>query len=222
MCAPPATTRTHKPVLEYVRWVMVRKRDEAAPAPGDHVPRLPTALDPKVLGEACPAIDVPAYDFALAGSPYKFRRLRGRREDRPRRRHHRRGSRAHDRDAALSEHRAHPFRPVHRQAGPLRPPADLRRPRHLARPRAVLQRARQRLPCRRHQWRPPRRAAVRRRHRVRLVGSAGQGRTAGPQRRRRAAAAHRRDLRPALRAIFRSRPATTTIPRCCSISIIGC
>src|SRR6201997_5507703 len=26
--------------LEYVRWVMVRKRDEAAPAPGEHVPRL--------------------------------------------------------------------------------------------------------------------------------------------------------------------------------------
>ena len=41
-------------MLEYVRWVMVRKRDEAAPAPGDHVPRLPTALEPKVLGEACP------------------------------------------------------------------------------------------------------------------------------------------------------------------------
>src|SRR5262249_20311341 len=33
------------PVLEYVRWVMVRKRDERAPAPGDHVPRLPTALE---------------------------------------------------------------------------------------------------------------------------------------------------------------------------------
>jgi 2-methylfumaryl-CoA hydratase len=61
-----------KPVLEYVRWVMVRKRDEAAPAPGDHVPRLPTALEPKVLGEACPPIAVAAYDLALAGSPYKF------------------------------------------------------------------------------------------------------------------------------------------------------
>jgi 2-methylfumaryl-CoA hydratase len=61
-----------QPVLEYVRWVMVRKRDEAAPAPGDHVPRLPTALDPKVLGEACPTIDVPAYDFALAGSQHRF------------------------------------------------------------------------------------------------------------------------------------------------------
>jgi 2-methylfumaryl-CoA hydratase len=60
------------PVLEYVRWVMVRKRDEAAPAPGDHVPRLPTALDPKLLGEACPPIAVAGYDFALAGSANRF------------------------------------------------------------------------------------------------------------------------------------------------------
>jgi 2-methylfumaryl-CoA hydratase len=51
---------------------MVRKRDEEAAAPGDHVPRLPTALEPKVLGEACPAVDVAAYDLALAGSSYKF------------------------------------------------------------------------------------------------------------------------------------------------------
>jgi 2-methylfumaryl-CoA hydratase len=60
------------PALEYVRWVMVRKADEAAPAPGDHVPRLPTAVDPKVLGEASPPLDVAAYDFALAGSLYRF------------------------------------------------------------------------------------------------------------------------------------------------------
>src|SRR5215468_2140372 len=39
-------------VLEYVRWVMVRKRDEAAPAPGDHVPRLPEAVVPATLGDA--------------------------------------------------------------------------------------------------------------------------------------------------------------------------
>ena len=60
------------PVLEYVRWVMVRKRDEAAPAPGDHVPRLPTVLEPKVLGEACPPLNMAAYDLALAGSPYRY------------------------------------------------------------------------------------------------------------------------------------------------------
>ena len=59
-------------VLEYVRWVMVRKRDESAPAPGDHVPRLPTVLDPKVLGEACPRIDHAGYDVALAGSEYRY------------------------------------------------------------------------------------------------------------------------------------------------------
>src|SRR5579863_7728589 len=66
------SNQNSKPVLEYVRWVMVRKRDEAAPAPGDHVPRLPTVLDPKVLSEACPPINLSAYDFAVAGSPYLY------------------------------------------------------------------------------------------------------------------------------------------------------
>src|SRR5262252_10778362 len=59
-------------VLEYVRWVMLRKRDEAAPAPGDHVPRLPEAVLPATLGDACPRIDGAAYDLALAGSPHRF------------------------------------------------------------------------------------------------------------------------------------------------------
>jgi 2-methylfumaryl-CoA hydratase len=59
-------------VLEYVRWVMVRKRDAAAPAPAEHVPRLPDAVTPSTLGDACPRIDVAAYDFALAGSPSRF------------------------------------------------------------------------------------------------------------------------------------------------------
>jgi 2-methylfumaryl-CoA hydratase len=59
-------------VLEYARWVMVRKRDEAAPAPADHVPRLPTAVDVSLLGAACPPIDRKAYDDALAGSPHRF------------------------------------------------------------------------------------------------------------------------------------------------------
>jgi 2-methylfumaryl-CoA hydratase len=59
-------------VLEYVRWVMVHKRDEAAAAAADHVPRVPEALLPSMLGDACPPIDVAAYDFALAGSPHRF------------------------------------------------------------------------------------------------------------------------------------------------------
>jgi 2-methylfumaryl-CoA hydratase len=57
-------------VLDYVRWVMVRKRAETAPAPAEQVPALPDALDPATVGHACPLID--AYDFALAGSAHRF------------------------------------------------------------------------------------------------------------------------------------------------------
>src|SRR5947209_9881726 len=59
-------------VLEYVRWVMLRKRDEAAPASGEHVPRLPDAVTASTLGDACPRIDAAAYDLALAGSGFRF------------------------------------------------------------------------------------------------------------------------------------------------------
>jgi 2-methylfumaryl-CoA hydratase len=59
-------------VLDYVRWVMVRKRDEAAAPAGDHVPELAAAVDPATLGAACPTIDRRAYDDALAGSPFRF------------------------------------------------------------------------------------------------------------------------------------------------------
>src|SRR5437763_547940 len=59
-------------VLEYVRWVMVRKRDDSATAPGDHVPRLPTVVEPTLLGGVCLPIDGKSYDLALAGSPHRF------------------------------------------------------------------------------------------------------------------------------------------------------
>ncbi len=59
------------PVLEYVRWVMVQKRDATAEAPADHVPRLPALLDPKVLGAGCPPLDANAYDLVFAGSPHR-------------------------------------------------------------------------------------------------------------------------------------------------------
>lgn len=58
------------PVLEYVRWVMVRKRDEQASGPDEHVPVLPGALEPAALGQACPPIE--AYDAGLAGSPHRW------------------------------------------------------------------------------------------------------------------------------------------------------
>lgn len=56
-------------VLSYVRWVMVRKRDENAPAPEPKVPQ---------LAEAVPAADLAVprgltfrrFDTALSGSPY--------------------------------------------------------------------------------------------------------------------------------------------------------
>jgi 2-methylfumaryl-CoA hydratase len=59
-------------VLEYVRWVMVRKRDKNAPAPEAVVPELPARVDPASLGSAVPKLDIGKYDFALAGSPYRW------------------------------------------------------------------------------------------------------------------------------------------------------
>src|SRR5271167_307408 len=61
-----------KPVLEYVRWVMVRKGDEAAPAPGDHVPDLPKTVAAGEIGKACPPLRPGAYDDTLAGSTERF------------------------------------------------------------------------------------------------------------------------------------------------------
>jgi 2-methylfumaryl-CoA hydratase len=59
-------------VLSYCRWVLVRKRNAAAPAPGEHVPELPAAVDPAALGGSCPPIDAGRYDLALAGSPHRW------------------------------------------------------------------------------------------------------------------------------------------------------
>src|SRR5882762_5289770 len=60
-------------VLDYVRWVMVRKRDEAAPAPAEQVPDLPDAVEVAALGGACPVLNMAAYDHALAGSAHRLR-----------------------------------------------------------------------------------------------------------------------------------------------------
>ncbi len=59
-------------VLDYVRWVMVRKRDSGAPAPQAVVPALPKALTPEQLGDACPLIATAQFDTALAGAPHLF------------------------------------------------------------------------------------------------------------------------------------------------------
>jgi 2-methylfumaryl-CoA hydratase len=56
-------------VLEYVRWVMVRKRDKASPAPETDVPNLPKAVGAEYL-EAPFATDFSNFDCVASGSPY--------------------------------------------------------------------------------------------------------------------------------------------------------
>lgn len=57
-------------VLDYVRWVMVRKRDPDAATSAPFVPHLPPIVGVEALGAACPMIDRGAYDPSLAGSPH--------------------------------------------------------------------------------------------------------------------------------------------------------
>jgi 2-methylfumaryl-CoA hydratase len=59
-------------VLDYVRWVMVRKRDPEAVVPQEHVPTLPRVVAVDALGDACPLLDTAEYDIGLAGSPHRF------------------------------------------------------------------------------------------------------------------------------------------------------
>jgi 2-methylfumaryl-CoA hydratase len=59
-------------VLEFCRWVMVRKRDKASPAPEVIVPKLPDRVDPARLATAVPALDLSGYDTALAGSKHRW------------------------------------------------------------------------------------------------------------------------------------------------------
>jgi 2-methylfumaryl-CoA hydratase len=56
-------------VLEYTRWVMVRKRDPNAPAPETVVPTLPESVAVEDL-VAPYRVQPGAYDLARAGSPY--------------------------------------------------------------------------------------------------------------------------------------------------------
>ena len=64
--------QTGDAVLDYARWVMVRKRDPDAPTPEAAVPELPDRVAPEALGRAVPALDGAAYDVALAGAPHRW------------------------------------------------------------------------------------------------------------------------------------------------------
>jgi 2-methylfumaryl-CoA hydratase len=58
-------------VMEYVRWVMVRKRDFDAPAPETVIPELNKVIpaDQLVVPEG---LDFTNYDFTLAGEPHRW------------------------------------------------------------------------------------------------------------------------------------------------------
>lgn len=58
-------------VLDYVRWVMVRKNNLDAPAPETVIPELGKVVDPAslVIPEG---LDFTGYDFALAGEPHRM------------------------------------------------------------------------------------------------------------------------------------------------------
>lgn len=56
-------------VLDYVRWVMVKKRDEKAVAPEADVPHLPAVVAPEML-HAPAHTDFSVFDKAVSGSPY--------------------------------------------------------------------------------------------------------------------------------------------------------
>ena len=58
-------------VMEYVRWVMVRKRDASSPAPETVVPELPDAI--KAADLVIPqGLDFTSYNFDLAGEPHRL------------------------------------------------------------------------------------------------------------------------------------------------------
>ena len=65
------TNQLGETVLEYCRWVMVRKRDRASPAPEPIVPKLPDSVPPEVL-QVPEDLDLAAYDFTAAGSPHRW------------------------------------------------------------------------------------------------------------------------------------------------------
>jgi len=58
-------------VLEWIRWVMVRKRDNDAPAPAGDAPKLPLAVTVDKL-HVPRGLQLDSYDYVLAGSSHRF------------------------------------------------------------------------------------------------------------------------------------------------------
>ncbi|HEY7765208.1 MAG TPA: MaoC family dehydratase [Aestuariivirgaceae bacterium] len=59
-------------VLEFVRWVMVRKREERASCQSVEPPRLPEAVDAESLGGACPPLAIAAWNWTEAGATHRL------------------------------------------------------------------------------------------------------------------------------------------------------
>ena len=66
-----ATNQRGEVAIEWARWVMVRKRDEAAPAPQTTLPDLAAVVAPEDL-VVPDGLDFSAYDFVAAGEPHRF------------------------------------------------------------------------------------------------------------------------------------------------------
>ena len=138
--------------------------------------------------------------------------------------HDDRGGRAPDGDAPLPEHGARALQPAPAEPVALRPAPHLRRPHHLRRPRALVQRPRER----RRRWRRGTAAAhqpdVRRRHALRVDRRHRAHRPRSPRHRRAAPAPRRRQERRSVsrgRRRSRSRATTAasaTTPTSCSTS----
>ena len=145
-------------VLDYVRWVMVHKRDHAADVGAPVVPKTAPSVAPAdlIVPRTSSMMRLRRRGGRLAAS---LGGLRAGRAHRPCERHHARGLRPHVLDAALPEHRAGPFRRLRRQEHALRPAPGLWRPCHFAGPGAVVQRPRPTASA----WRPSTAAAMSRR-----------------------------------------------------------
>ena len=59
-------------VLEYVRWVMVRKKDKSLPTPEADIPTLPKRVEPSAFANSIPPIRVENYNNDLGGSPHRW------------------------------------------------------------------------------------------------------------------------------------------------------
>jgi 2-methylfumaryl-CoA hydratase len=59
-------------VLDFVRWVMVNKRNPGSPAPEPTAPHLSDCVAPETLSPAVPRFEPSAWDDALSGAPHRF------------------------------------------------------------------------------------------------------------------------------------------------------